>query len=107
MLQEPPDWQMVRARIATLRPPAWFARCQAALARRLRLEHREIGLAAQPHDAHLVGAIDRQDHLRPAVALVERDVANFGPAHRQFEYGPPRTARVVFDDLVVGPQIAP
>ena len=41
------------------------------LACRLRLERREIGLAAQPHDAHLVGAIDRQDHLGRAVALVE------------------------------------
>jgi hypothetical protein len=32
---------------------------RSALARRLRLERGEIGLATQPHDAHLVGAIDR------------------------------------------------
>ena len=38
----------------------------------LAAQRRNVSLAAQGHDAHLVGAVDRQDHLGRAAALVER-----------------------------------
>src|SRR6266849_2719322 len=55
---------------------------------RLRLESRELGLAAHGHDTHLAGAVDRHHHGYPVAALVQRDVTDFRAAHRQIEYGP-------------------
>src|SRR5262249_22824000 len=49
-------------------------------ARGLRLEGRDFRLAAQGHDAHLAVAIDRHDDLGDAIALQQRDVADFRPA---------------------------
>src|SRR5690242_21390449 len=62
-------------------------RAQRALLR-LRLERRELGIAAQRHDSHLARAVDRHDNEQPAVALAQGDVADFGAAHRQIEQGP-------------------
>src|SRR5437016_1689892 len=86
-------------------PPAQAARSDALL--RLRLQRSQFGLAAQGQDAHLARAVDRHDHLGLAIALIEGDVADFRAPHRQLERGPLVAARVVFDDLIRGPQIAP
>src|SRR6266849_8859646 len=74
---------------------------------RLRLESRELGLAAHGHDSHLARAVDRHHHGYLVAALEQRDVADFRAAHRQVEYGPGIGAGIEPDDAVRGPQVAP
>src|SRR5258705_11417143 len=93
-------------------PPSLFRAAYGAaplveLVHRLRLEGREIGLAAHRHHAHLVCAVDRDHDLELALTFVNRDVANLRAAYRQFEGRPLLRRGVVFDDLVVGPEVAP
>src|SRR5207302_3535253 len=81
---------------------------QAASAlQRLRLERRELSLAAHGHDAHLAGTVDRHHHRYLVAALEQRDVADFRAAHRQIEDGPSVGAGIEPDDAVRGPQVAP
>src|SRR6185503_20184774 len=67
----------------------------------------DVRVAAHGHDAHLIGAIHGHADLGHAATLVDREVAHFGAANRHFEHGPLLRAGVVFEDLVIGPEIAP
>jgi hypothetical protein len=58
--------------------------CAAALLRG-GPELRDVGVAAQRHDAHHAVAVNRHDDLGDAVALEDRDVADFRRAHRPVE----------------------
>src|SRR5258708_385752 len=93
---------VARARF-TFTTGEWFY----ASARNLRLERRDLGLAAQRHRAHLAVPVDRHDDLGHAVALQQRDVADLGAAERVVEEGPLGLLGIVPGKPIGGPHIAP
>src|SRR4030081_3820800 len=89
-------------------PPVLNVSCRnGALVGRRRLQLGDVRFAADGHHAHLIGPVDWHADLDRAATLVDREVAHFGAAYRQFEHGPLLRCGVVLEDLVVRPEIAP
>src|SRR5262245_30683285 len=80
----------------------------AASAADLRLQCRDLLLAARREHADLAAARIGHHHLQRLARTFEHgDVARLGPARRQVEQGPLVCSRIPLRDLVGAPQVGP